>query len=76
MGVRWPVRRDTLRQDSVAGSCRRQSVPDGLATGLLAGVNPLAGLYAYLVGTIAGARRRARSFHGGPGHRRHGHGHR
>jgi len=32
-----------------------QSVPDGLATGLLAGVNPLAGLYAYLVGTLAGA---------------------
>lgn len=32
-----------------------QSVPDGLATGLLAGVNPLAGLYAYMVGTIAGA---------------------
>ena len=32
-----------------------QSVPDGLATGLLAGVNPLAGLYGYLVGTVAGA---------------------
>ena len=32
-----------------------QSVPDGLATGLLAGVNPLAGLYAYLVGTATGA---------------------
>jgi sulfate permease, SulP family len=32
-----------------------QSVPDGLATGLLAGVNPMAGLYGYLVGTAAGA---------------------
>ncbi|MEZ5144314.1 MAG: SulP family inorganic anion transporter [Acidimicrobiales bacterium] len=32
-----------------------QSVPDGLATGLLAGVNPLAGLYGYLVGTVSGA---------------------
>ncbi len=32
-----------------------QSVPDGLATGLLAGVNPVSGLYAYLVGTITGA---------------------
>jgi SulP family sulfate permease len=32
-----------------------QSVPDGLATGLLAGANPLTGLYGYLVGTIAGA---------------------
>jgi SulP family sulfate permease len=32
-----------------------QSVPDGLATGVLAGVNPLAGLNAYLVGTATGA---------------------
>jgi sulfate permease, SulP family len=32
-----------------------QSVPDGLASGLLAGVNPLAGLNAYMVGTITGA---------------------
>jgi len=32
-----------------------QSVPDGLATGLLAGVNPLAGLYGYMVGTASGA---------------------
>jgi SulP family sulfate permease len=32
-----------------------QSVPDGLATGLLAGVNPLAGLYAYVFGTFSGA---------------------
>ena len=32
-----------------------QSVPDGLATGLLAGVNPLAGLYGYMVGTLGGA---------------------
>lgn len=32
-----------------------QSVPDGLATGLLAGLNPLNGLYAYMVGTVVGA---------------------
>lgn len=32
-----------------------ESVPDGLASGLLAGVNPAFGLYAYLVGTAAGA---------------------
>jgi sulfate permease, SulP family len=32
-----------------------QSVPDGLATGLLAGVNPLAGLYGCMVGTLGGA---------------------
>ncbi len=46
----------TLRDDAVAGLVVGvQSVPDGLATGLLAGVNPLAGLYGYLVGTAAGA---------------------
>jgi SulP family sulfate permease len=56
MRLNWPVRRDTLRADTVAGLVLGvQSVPDGLATGLLAGVSPVAGLYAYLVGTVAGA---------------------
>lgn len=32
-----------------------ESVPDGLAAGLLAGVNPLYGLYGYLFGTLGGA---------------------
>ncbi|MBV0895428.1 SulP family inorganic anion transporter [Microbacterium sp. NC79] len=32
-----------------------ESVPDGLAAGLLAGVNPLFGLYGYLMGTLGGA---------------------
>ena len=46
----------SLRDDAVAGLVVGvQSVPDGLATGLLAGVNPLAGLYGYLVGTAGGA---------------------
>ncbi|MFQ1002641.1 SulP family inorganic anion transporter [Modestobacter sp. SSW1-42] len=49
-------RRRTLRQDTVAGVVLGvESVPDGLAAGLLAGVNPLAGLYAYLFGTVGGA---------------------
>ena len=39
-----------------------QSVPDGLATGLLAGVNPLAGLYGYMVGTVSGAFSTSSSF--------------
>ncbi len=53
---RFRLRRRTLREDGVAGLVLGvQSVPDGLATGLLAGVNPLSGLYAYLVGTVAGA---------------------
>ena len=47
MKLRFPSRRDTLREDSVAGLVLGvQSVPDGLASRLLAGINPLAGLYA------------------------------
>jgi SulP family sulfate permease len=46
----------TLRADAQAGVVLGvQSVPDGLATGLLAGLSPLNGLYGYLVGTVAGA---------------------
>ncbi|HEY6747231.1 MAG TPA: SulP family inorganic anion transporter [Mycobacteriales bacterium] len=48
--------RDALTRDITAGSVLGLvSVPDGLAAGLLAGLNPLAGLYGYLVGTLAGA---------------------
>ena len=54
--LRLPVGRATLRQDAVAGVVLGvESVPDGLAAGLLAGVSPLAGLYAYLFGTVGGA---------------------
>jgi sulfate permease, SulP family len=46
----------TAKEDAVAGVVLGvQSVPDGLATGLLAGVSPLSGLYGYLVGTAVGA---------------------
>jgi sulfate permease, SulP family len=45
-----------VRYDLVAGTVLGiESVPDGLATGLLAGVNPLAGVYAYMVGVVGGA---------------------
>jgi len=48
-------RRETLGKDAMAGVVLGvESVPDGLASGVLAGVNPLAGLYAYLFG-MAGA---------------------
>ena len=53
--LRSLVRRDTLREDAVAGVVLGvESVPDGLAGGLLAGVNPVFGLYAYMYGTFTG----------------------
>ncbi|MFZ0012858.1 MAG: SulP family inorganic anion transporter, partial [Acidimicrobiia bacterium] len=53
--IRSLFRRDTLRQDAVAGVVLGvESVPDGLAGGLLAGVNPVFGLHAYMVGSIVG----------------------
>ena len=56
MKLRIPVRRGTLRKDAIAGLVLGiESVPDGLAAGLIAGVNPLAGLYAYMFGTIGGS---------------------
>ena len=70
---RLPIRRDTLREDAVAGLVLGvQSVPDGLATGLLAGVNPLSGLYGYMVGTITGALVTSSSFMAIQGTGRHG----
>lgn len=55
--------RETLPQDARAGLVLGvQSVPDGLATGLLAGLNPLAGLHAYIIGTIVGAAATASTF--------------
>ena len=49
-------RRDTLKDDAVAGLVLGvESVPDGLASGLLAGVNPVFGLYGYIFGTVGGA---------------------
>ena len=56
MGRKKPAVLAHLGQDIPAGAVLGvESVPDGLATGLLAGVNPLAGLNAYMVGTVAGA---------------------
>ncbi|MDQ3778140.1 MAG: SulP family inorganic anion transporter [Actinomycetota bacterium] len=45
----------TIRRDAVAGlNGALASVPDGMASGLLAGVNPIYGLYACIAGPIAG----------------------
>ncbi|GAA4379845.1 SulP family inorganic anion transporter [Agromyces bauzanensis] len=54
--LRRLLRRETLGKDAVAGVVLGiESVPDGLASGLLAGVNPIAGLYAYLFGMLGAA---------------------
>jgi SulP family sulfate permease len=50
------TRRPGILKDAGAGLVLGiESVPDGLAMGLLAGVNPLAGLYAYLFGMVGAA---------------------
>jgi SulP family sulfate permease len=46
----------SLRQDAIAGlNSAVSSVPDGMASGILVGVNPIYGLYACMFGPIAGA---------------------
>jgi sulfate permease, SulP family len=45
----------SIRQDALAGlNSALSSVPDGMASGLLAGVNPIHGLYACMAGPVAG----------------------
>ena len=62
-GFRSLFRKETLKDDAVAGVVLGvESVPDGLAGGLLAGVNPVYGLYAYMVGTFAGGLTTSSSF--------------
>ena len=54
--IRSLFSKETLAKDSVAGLVLGvESVPDGLAGGLLAGVNPIYGLYGYLFGMVGGA---------------------
>ena len=73
MGRKRPAVLAHLGQDIPAGAVLGvESVPDGLATGLLAGVNPLAGLNAYMVGTVAGALRDLVCVHGRARNRRDG----
>jgi sulfate permease, SulP family len=63
MKLRFPARPDAPRKDVVAGLVLGvESVPDGLAAGLLAGVSPLSGLYAYLFGTVGGSLLTSSSF--------------
>jgi SulP family sulfate permease len=54
LGRRMPSRA-SLREDGIAGlNSAVSSVPDGMASGILVGVNPIYGLYACMVGPIAG----------------------
>jgi sulfate permease, SulP family len=47
--------RATIRQDAVAGfSLAISNVPDGMANGVLVGVNPVYGLYATMLGPFVG----------------------
>jgi SulP family sulfate permease len=50
------INRDTIGEDLTAGLVLGiQSIPDGLANGLLALINPIHGLYGYMIGTFTGA---------------------
>jgi sulfate permease, SulP family len=50
------INRSTIGQDLTAGLVLGiQSIPDGLANGLLALINPIYGLYGYMMGTFTGA---------------------
>ena len=56
-------RASTIRKDGLAGLVLGiESVPDGLAQGLLAGVNPIYGLHGYMVGTASAALATSSSF--------------
>ncbi len=50
------INRNTIGEDLTAGLVLGiQSIPDGLANGLLALINPIYGLYGYMMGTFSGA---------------------
>ncbi len=53
---RWRIRRKNLTADLVAGlTTAVSSIPDSMASALLAGINPLAGLYTMIIATPIGA---------------------
>ena len=50
------INRNTIGEDLTAGLVLGiRSIPDGLANGLLALINPIYGLYGYMMGTFSGA---------------------
>ena len=53
---RWTIRPKNLAADLIAGlTTALSSIPDSMASALLAGINPLAGLYTMIVATPIGA---------------------
>jgi SulP family sulfate permease len=53
---RWTIRRKNLVADLVAGlTTAVSSIPDSMASALLAGINPLTGLYTMILATPIGA---------------------
>lgn len=54
--ARYYFNRNTIAEDVSAGiTLGIESIPDGMANGLLAAVNPIHGVYAYMVGVFTGA---------------------
>lgn len=52
---RYLFNRNTMVSDISAGvTLGFQSIPDGMAAGLLAGINPIYGVYGYMVGVASG----------------------
>jgi len=53
---RWSIRRRNLGADLIAGlTTAVSSIPDSMASALLAGINPLTGLYTMILATPIGA---------------------
>jgi sulfate permease, SulP family len=53
---RWSIRRNNLVADLIAGlTTAVSSIPDSMASALLAGINPLTGLYTMILATPIGA---------------------
>ena len=53
---RWSIQRKNLLADLIAGlTTALSSIPDSMASALLAGINPLTGLYTMIIATPIGA---------------------